>query len=227
MTDTEKWRDRWFQALTPSHKLAYIYLCDNCDNAGVFDPNLSLAEFCIGTPVNWDALIACSEGRIQRIDKGKWWLSKLIAFQFGELSEASPVHRSVLRLLQGHSLLKAYKKGIYSLQDKDKDKDKDKAKDLKGGAGGILAEDIYAAYPRKQAKQDALRAIAKAMEHATAEHLLAATKAYAEATALWSDKDREFIPYPATWFNRGSYDDDPATWRKGGAAALDPEFNKF
>jgi len=81
------------------------------------------------------------------------------------------------------------------------------------------AEDIYEAYPRKSARTDALKAIAKAIESSghTIERLLAQTHAYASATARWSENDRRFIPHPATWFNRGSFDDDPATWARHNA----------
>lgn len=77
-----------------------------------------------------------------------------------------------------------------------------------------LAEAIYEAYPRKTAKQDALRAIAKALKIVPHDRLLERTNAYATATMLWSEVDRQFIPHPATWFNRGSYDDDPQTWAR-------------
>jgi len=70
-------------------------------------------------------------------------------------------------------------------------------------------EEIYQAYPRKIGKQVALKAIRKACEKGEPVKILEATKAYAEATAGW---DRQFIPHPATWFNRGSYDDDRAEW---------------
>jgi hypothetical protein len=80
-------------------------------------------------------------------------------------------------------------------------------------AGGTTtAEDIYAAYPRKVAKKDALRAICNAMKTAGREKLLVATKQYAAAMAKCPLEERKFIPHPATWFNRGSYDDDPAEW---------------
>ncbi len=75
-------------------------------------------------------------------------------------------------------------------------------------------EAIYDAYPRKQARQEALKAIAKAIESKSADYLLARTRAYAAAAARWNDNDRQFIPHPATWFNRGSYDDDPKTWER-------------
>jgi hypothetical protein len=79
---------------------------------------------------------------------------------------------------------------------------------------------IYEAYPRRQGKQDALKAICKALgiSGVTPEELLAKTRAYAAATAQWFEADRQYIPHPATWFNRGSYDDDPATWIRNAAS---------
>ena len=74
------------------------------------------------------------------------------------------------------------------------------------------AEDIYAAYPRKVAKKDALKAIFNAMKTAGREKLLVATKQYAAAMAKCPLEERKYIPHPATWFNRGSYEDDPAEW---------------
>lgn len=79
-----------------------------------------------------------------------------------------------------------------------------------------LAEAIYALYPRKQGKTKAIAAIVKVLRAGTHTELelQAIVKAYAEATSKWSEQDRTFIPHPATWFNRGSYMDDPATWTR-------------
>lgn len=106
------------------------------------------------------------------------------------------------------------------LQEKEEEKDKDKEEDNQGSAEGGQAspppptiEDIYVAYPRKQGKADALNAIAKALKRGvSAERLLERTHAYATATDAWPEDDRRYIPHPATWFNRGSYDDDPGAW---------------
>jgi hypothetical protein len=91
----------------------------------------------------------------------------------------------------------------------------------------ITAEEVYAAYPKKTAKEYALKAIKKALKKNSADKLLTATTAYAAATALWAERDKKFIPNPATWFNGGSFDDDPAMWKRGGHAALDPKLNLF
>lgn len=85
----------------------------------------------------------------------------------------------------------------------------------KGGARASQtreAEQIYEAYPKKTARQDALRAIEKALKivpHAT---LLEAVTAYSACVATWAPDERQFIPNPATWFNDGRWDDDRATW---------------
>lgn len=90
----------------------------------------------------------------------------------------------------------------------------------------ITAEDIYAAYPRKVGKQAAVKAINKAAKRVgSLSELLSCTKAYAAATATWPAADKQFIPHPATWFNRGSYDDDPKEWVRG-AAATPSQFTK-
>lgn len=84
-----------------------------------------------------------------------------------------------------------------------------------------MAEAIYKTYPRKVGKAAAIKAIAKALrlsDHSPA-GLLNATRRYADAVAKWPAEDKKFIPHPATWFNRGSYDDDPKEWQRGAAAA--------
>lgn len=81
---------------------------------------------------------------------------------------------------------------------------------------------IYEAYPRRQGRAAALKAITKAIDAIKgdllnprdSDWLLARVKAYAEAVSKWPESEKQFIPHPATWFNRGSYDDDPETWVK-------------
>lgn len=83
----------------------------------------------------------------------------------------------------------------------------------------IAAAVIYDLYPRKVARKDALKAIETAMKSRPAQYLLAQTKAYAAAVAIWPEHERKYVPHPATWFNRESFDDDPVTWIKQPAGA--------
>ena len=81
------------------------------------------------------------------------------------------------------------------------------------------AADIYVLYPRKVGRADAIKAIRLALKSKTVEFLTERTKAYADAVAVWSEADRQFVPHPATWFNRGSFDDDPETWKRPASQA--------
>lgn len=38
-TETDKWKDYWFTQLNPNEKLVFIYLYENCDDAGFIDVN--------------------------------------------------------------------------------------------------------------------------------------------------------------------------------------------
>ena len=81
-------------------------------------------------------------------------------------------------------------------------------------------EAIYQAYPRKVAKAEALKAIGKAAARVKgrpetqgdpAAWLLGRVVAFAESPA---GKAGTFTPHPATWFNKGRYDDDQAEWQR-------------
>lgn len=69
---------------------------------------------------------------------------------------------------------------------------------------------IYKAYPRHKQPVPARRAIAKAIKKIGFDKLLAATTKYADYCRA-EKKDPDFIPYPATWFNAGSWDDKDDT----------------
>jgi hypothetical protein len=106
-------------------------------------------------------------------------------------------------------------------------------KKRKGGAAAMrLAEEVYALYPRKIGKDAALRAISKRLDAGfDPERLMQATRLFAAAVDRWPSEDRQFVPHPATWFNQGRFEDDPAEWRRdpsagqkknGGVAAAAP-----
>jgi hypothetical protein len=74
-------------------------------------------------------------------------------------------------------------------------------------------DEWYAIYPKKKQPQAAKRAFAKAIGSGaiTLDALMTKTKAFAVATnwAVLSKRDRQFIPYPASWLNAGGYHDEP------------------
>jgi len=75
--------------------------------------------------------------------------------------------------------------------------------------GAARWRDIYDSYPRKQKPAEAEKAIRKAIVLKGVDYLLEAVTAYSKATR---GVDKKFIPYPASWFNGGCYDDDRSEW---------------
>jgi predicted transcriptional regulator len=73
---------------------------------------------------------------------------------------------------------------------------KTKEKHLKG------FDEFWNLYPKKIAKGDALKAWNKAIKSKTADELLKLTKAYAEGKL----PELKYIPYPASWLNKGLYE---------------------
>lgn len=94
-----------------------------------------------------------------------------------------------------------------NVTDADADADVDKKSKKPSAATRRACENIYDAYPKKVAKQEALKAIEKACTQIPPDELLRRVKAFADQMRI-EGKDPQYIPYPATWFNRGSYDDD-------------------
>lgn len=80
---------------------------------------------------------------------------------------------------------------------------------------------IYEAYPRKVAPDAAYKAIAKALGFIEYEELLRRVRLYADARRR-PGQDYKLTPHPATWFNRGSWKEDPAEWQRldGGSGDL-------
>ncbi len=223
-TETDKWKDPWFRKLPGGVKIAFMFLLDNVDNAGVWDPDFELANFQIGMDVKWDKVKEALGDRISILPSGKWHLTRFIEFQYGSLNEDCKPHLQVIRLLDGHGIRrvsKGYPRGINTPKDKDKDKDKDKA----GEIPGTTAEDVYAAYPNKVGRPKALKSIATAAKKLDAsgpldghdngmDYLLELTRAFARCVARWPDADRGYVPHPTTWFNQERYLDDPDTWTR-------------
>jgi hypothetical protein len=85
-------------------------------------------------------------------------------------------------------------------------------------------EDWYSVYPRKKQRQDAIKAFAKLMRSGTIslEGLIAKTKAFAASWGHRPKQDRQFIPYPASWLNKGGFGDDPEGDGGEPVPALDP-----
>lgn len=116
-TATDKWVDPWFCSLAPDHKLFWIYLCDNCDHAGIWKVNWPLVKFHIGD-YNFDKTVF--NGRIKYLNDELWFLEKFILFQqkIQDLSELNPnnkAHWGIIKILTSKGILSPIKAPIEGL----------------------------------------------------------------------------------------------------------------
>lgn len=138
-TATEKWHDKWFRELPLKYKMFWVYLLDNCDNAGIIEIDLKPAEFYIDCKLNIDEINKLFEKRLYKINSDKWFIPKFIGFQYNSLNPAVKAHKSVIDKLNKYSLLNSDLSLIKDIDNslltvhrtvKDKDMDKDIDKDM-------------------------------------------------------------------------------------------------
>lgn len=68
---------------------------------------------------------------------------------------------------------------------------------------------FWLTYPKKKSREDAKRAWIAAMERgANPEHIIDAAQSYARERA---QQDPTYTKHPATWLDKGCYDDEPDT----------------
>lgn len=107
-TDTNKWSEDWFLDLPLQSKLFWIYVCDNCNHAGIFKPNKRLFEILIGTKIDTQKfleLINTDKKRIIVLGNGRWYILGFIEFQYGnKLNSQNRVHNSILKILNDNDV---------------------------------------------------------------------------------------------------------------------------
>jgi hypothetical protein len=165
-----------------------------------------------------DGRIGQSSGQQKGQTQSVITICKYNDYQFGDTDEGNPSDQQKGNASDNQKATKGpeYEEGI-------RKKKKSNARERAGEPSGF--ENWYATYPRKKAPKDAARAYAKAITSGeiTEAALLARTEAFA---ASWSGKtkeQRQFIPYPASWLNAGSYADEPEGQSESLApAARDP-----
>ena len=210
-TDTQKWLDPWFADLTPEQKLLWLYLCDMCDNSGVVDLSIRLAQAIIGGEENIKENLTALSRRVKVIDGGKYHLPTFVDFQFGKLSEHSNLHKSVISCLKKNKIDHPIFKGTLRvpegyLKGTGKGKGKGIVK-VKVKADGNF-EKFWSAYPKKIGKGVALAAWGKlGITDDLKERIILAVEQQAKSQQ-WKKENGQFIPHPATWLNQSRWEDE-------------------
>ena len=134
--DTTIWKNqRWFKKLSATYKLAFLYLCDQCDHAGFWKidfsemvDDLGLDDFNID-----DFVKSCNKDfdkktgkpilkeRVKIIEnQSVIWITKFIQFQYESkdftINPLVPVVKSAITLLNSYKILgEALNKGYLTL----------------------------------------------------------------------------------------------------------------
>lgn len=221
-TESEKWKDKWFRSLSPEHKCLWTYLCDNCDNAGVIEPDHELIEFSIKAEIDWKNIAKIFDGRLLVMTR-KWWVIKFVKYQCGKLSPDSPPHAHVIKLLKEHGLWDRYQEheanGYTStdtqglLEGLQVNLPPAKATHkTKTETESALFERWWINWPHSERKVDKLKCkrywvhndldlCADAIEKGVEEW---------KKSESWTKDGGQFIPMPYTWLNNHRWEESPA-----------------
>jgi len=85
-TETTKWEDPWYRKLSSKHKSLWHYICDKCDNAGVWKIDYEMASFYLREDVGPKDLDAINGGKKRvLVEKQYLIVVDFIPFQIGNL----------------------------------------------------------------------------------------------------------------------------------------------
>lgn len=100
---TEKWKDDWFANLPAGQKLVYLFMIDNCDNAGFFEINPRINSFLIGIEQTTyeGAVKGLGRGFIYSNDGSKVWIKKFLLHQKNlPLNPENNAHVQIIRIIE-------------------------------------------------------------------------------------------------------------------------------
>jgi hypothetical protein len=115
-TDSSKWNDNWFSNLTNEQKLAWIYILDTCNHSGIWEKNLKVLNFHIGSTFVEDDLNKVFAGKFIELNN-KWFIPKFIKFQYGKtfLNSKTPAVISARELLIEQGFIELNSNGLPTL----------------------------------------------------------------------------------------------------------------
>jgi len=101
-TDTEKYDKAWFRRLPCRMKVAWDWLCCNCDKIGVWNVDMEKLSFEVGEPVTLLELTETFKVRV--FDENKLFIPSFVPFQYGDasgkLSFKAGIHRDIAKQLE-------------------------------------------------------------------------------------------------------------------------------
>jgi hypothetical protein len=192
---TERWNeDAWFGELPLRLKIFYIYLCDRCDCAGIWEPNWRVADFEIGEHFDPEDTLQKLQPKVTLLPSGKWVVANFVYVQYrvsiADLKpEKNTVHLGVVRRLA--------KEGLWDGPVPDR-----VGPEVPVVAEGFDAEGrfeaAWEAYPEKSGKKAAIQHfIASVRSEEDFQSLMRAMGHYLKSPRVL----KGFVQNGSTWFN--------------------------
>jgi hypothetical protein len=160
-TDSEKWKDDWWGALSNDHRLVWLYLVDSCSIAGIWKKDFRGLNFNCNTNLNEEEFLKVFGTRV--IDKGHYFfIPKFVFYQCPKnLNSNKPAILSIVKELKQYNLTGIIQQlfGNDYLIIKDKGKGKDKGEEEGKGKDKYITVDdkkVYDAVPILEFNQAAL-----------------------------------------------------------------------
>lgn len=103
-TETEKWKDKKFRRLSMYEKFIFLYMVDNCDNAGFFEADLEYMEFMTG--IDYDDILGAikglSRGLITPSACGEFYhIDNFLKHQKNtKLNPENNAHKQIIRIIE-------------------------------------------------------------------------------------------------------------------------------
>jgi hypothetical protein len=94
-TDSDKWKDVWFEELSGELKLFFFYFLDNCDCAGVWKGSFRQYAFFSGFTITKDQVLKSFGEKIIELENGSFFMPNFITFQYGKLSKFKSLKSSL------------------------------------------------------------------------------------------------------------------------------------
>lgn len=227
-TDIKKWDSDWFRTLPQKAKLAWIYLCDDCDHCGIWKTNYGTASFKLDFKVTEADLFQWFGEKLFSFESGSRLLViPFFEFQYGKTKDTWSAKVSAIKTLESCGFIVENNKvqipeehspptvgtqspqGGGSLLSIGIGKGTCKRKGGVGEKHAFDFEAVYRSYPRKDGKAKGLAAIKKQVT--TQADFQAFEKAVASYAKYCLDEKKEskFIQFFSTFV--GAADVQP--WR--------------
>ena len=112
LTDTAKWKNPWFRSLPTKYKILFLYLLDECDNAGVIHLDWEIISFTLKEtfdPKEFDSLFI---DKFHYIAQDKIIIRKFLMAQ--DNLDSPMMRKHVEKVLRSHGIWERYREGKFS-----------------------------------------------------------------------------------------------------------------